>query len=502
MAKIGLAGFIHETNTFSNTPTPLENFLNQSGFYPELLRGEQILQLGKQKINIAASGFIAAANAFDLTVCPLVWCGTEPSQPLSQKVFDHLMGMIEEELKNNLPFDGLFLDLHGAMVFGNLQDGETEILHRARRIVGDIPIVTSFDLHGNISEECFELASVMVGYRTYPHVDGFENGQRCAKVMRYLLDGKPIHKSFQMSPFLMPATTQPTTKEPAQSLYEQLPVVEGWDGMISASIMEGFNASDLPHTGPSIFTYASDQETADKSTAFLMQAVLEREAQFSVDLIPPFEAVLKAMRLAQTATRPVILVDVQDNAGGGSPSDTVWLLKELNKFNPPETALGVLWGPYAAQIAFRAGSGNAVEIPLGGHSLPGHTPLTARYHVEKLHEGDFTGSGPMVAGRVLNLGKMAHLRLGNIHIVISSDRMQALDQSLFRVVGIKPSKMKILVLKSANHYRADFGPIASTIINVDAPSAIIEDPSKIVYTNLREGVRLKGLGPVFSKSKP
>ena len=78
MAKIGLAGFIHETNTFSNTPTPLENFLNQSGFYPELLRGEQILQLGEQKINIAASGFIAAANAFDLTVCPLVWCGTEP----------------------------------------------------------------------------------------------------------------------------------------------------------------------------------------------------------------------------------------------------------------------------------------------------------------------------------------------------------------------------------------------------------------------------------------
>ena len=168
MAKIGLAGFIHETNTFSNTPTPLENFLNQSGFYPELLRGEQILQLGKGKLNIAASGFLADAAAYDLTVCPLIWCGTEPSQPLSVEVFDHLMGMIENEIRNNLPFDGLFLDLHGAMVFGNLQDGETEILRRVRTIVGDIPIVTSFDLHGNISKECFDLATVMVGISYLP----------------------------------------------------------------------------------------------------------------------------------------------------------------------------------------------------------------------------------------------------------------------------------------------------------------------------------------------
>ena len=97
------------------------------------------------------------------------------------------------------------------------------------------------------------------------------------------------------------------------------------------------------------------------------------------------------------------------------------------------------------------------------------------------------------------LGKMAQLRVDGIRIVVSTDRMQALDQSLFQVVGIEPSEMAILVLKSANHYRADFGPISSGIINVDAPSAILEDPSKIAYTRLREGVRLKGKGPEFHK---
>jgi microcystin degradation protein MlrC len=105
----------------------------------------------------------------------------------------------------------------------------------------------------------------------------------------------------------------------------------------------------------------------------------------------------------------------------------------------------------------------------------------------------------MVNGRPIDLGKMAHLQIDDVHVIVSSVRMQALDQSQFRVVGIEPSKMNILALKSANHYRADFGPLASTIINVESPSAIIEDPSKIPYTQLREGVRLKGLGPVYHR---
>jgi len=500
MQRIGIAGFLHETNTFSNTPTPLGNFLNKSGFYPELLAGKDMQRFSEGKINIAASGFMADAERYGFAVVPLVWIGTEPSQPMKIDVFEHLMGMIEEAIKENQPYDGIFLDLHGAMVYGNLQDGEEEILQRVRVIVGDIPIVVSLDLHGNINEESFDLATAMVGYRTYPHVDGFENGQRCAAVMNHVLQGKTLYKAFRQSPFLMPATSQPTTKEPAISLYGLLPTVEAWEGVISATVMEGFNACDLPHTGPSVFTYAEDQDAADKSAEFLLQGMLEREAQFSVEMFQPEEAVEKALQMAEITDKPVILVDVQDNAGGGSPSDTVWLLEAIVKREVKRAAVGVIWDPQAAESAHAAGEGAQVQIALGGHSLPGHIPFKAEYTVERLHEGDFPGTGPMVKGRTLNLGKMAHLRIDDIHIVVSTDRMQALDQSLFRVVGIEPSEMAIMVLKSANHYRADFGPISGGIINVDAPSAILEDPSKIAYTCLREGVRLKGKGPEFHKS--
>lgn len=499
MQRIGIAGFLHETNTFSNTPTPLENFLNQSGFYPEMLAGKEMLRLSEGKINIAASGFMADAEMYEFAVVPLVWIGTEPSQPMKIDVFEHLMGLIEEEIEENQPYDGIFLDLHGAMVYGDLQDGEEEILRRVRAIVGDIPIVVSFDLHGNINKESFDMATAMVGYRTYPHVDGFENGQRCAAVMHYILREGAIYKAFRQSPFLMPATTQPTTKEPAKSLYALLPEVERWENVVSATVMEGFNACDLPHTGPSVFTYAENQDMADKSADFLLKGMMEREAQFSVEMFLPEEAVEKALQMTETSDKPVILVDVQDNAGGGSPSDTVWLLEAIARRGVKRAAVGVIWDPEAAEAAHAAGEGAQVRIALGGHSLPGHTSYKAEYTVEKLHDGDFLGTGPMVKGRTLNLGKMAQLRVDDIRIVVSTDRMQALDQSLFRVVGIEPSEMAILVLKSANHYRADFGPISSGIINVDAPSAILEDPSKIAYTRLREGVRLKGKGPEFHK---
>ncbi|MCJ7626461.1 MAG: MlrC C-terminal domain-containing protein, partial [Anaerolineaceae bacterium] len=130
----------------------------------------------------------------------------------------------------------------------------------------------------------------------------------------------------------------------------------------------------------------------------------------------------------------------------------------------------------------------------------GHQPLHGRFEVVKLSDGDFPCTGPMMKGFTQNLGKMAQLRVDGVHIIVSSVRTQPLDQSYFRRVGIEPGEMNILVLKSSNHYRADFGPLSSEIINVSSPGGLIDDPSRAKYVNLREGVRLCGLGPVQKKA--
>ena len=263
MHKVGIAGLLHETNTFSHTPTPLDAFIRPSGFYPELRRGGDIFKFEEGRFKIAYRGFLHVAIEACFEIVPLVWAGTEPSAPVSGETFDVLMDMILNAMQKEKPFDGLFLDLHGAMVYGHLKDGETEILRRVRKVVGDLPIVVSFDLHGNISPESFALATAMVGYRTYPHVDGFENGERCARLLHYLLQGKPFFGAFRQLPFLMPSTTQPTTKDPANSMYAFLQEVETTPEVLSATIMEGFPPSDLPDTGPSIFAYAASHHLAD-----------------------------------------------------------------------------------------------------------------------------------------------------------------------------------------------------------------------------------------------
>jgi len=248
-----------------------------------------------------------------------------------------------------------------------------------------------------------------------------------------------------------------------------------------------------------VFTYASEQRAAEQALEQLYEFILSKEHLFTCDLVEWDEAVQRAIRLAKQGQGPVILVDVQDNPGGGSPSDTIWLLEALVRYRAEKAVVGLIYDPEVASIAHQAGEGSWIEVDLGGKSLEGHYPFHGLFRVVKLWDGDFYGTGPMVKGRLLNFGKMAQLKIDDVRVVVSSVRMQALDRSFFRVVGVEPEEMSILALKSANHYRADFGPIAGEIINVEAPSAIIEDPSKIPYTRLREGVRLKGLGPVFKR---
>jgi microcystin degradation protein MlrC len=499
MVTVGIGGLIHETNTFSQTPTTLDDFLKPNGFYPGVKTGADLLKFGEGHFNIAASGFLSAAVSHNFTPRPLVWCGAEPSAPVSQKDFDTLLNLLLASLQENLPLDGLFLDLHGAMVYGSLQDGETEILRQVRKIVGQIPIVVSLDLHGNIAPESFDLASALVAYRTYPHVDAFENGVRCAEMMAHLIAKKKVYKAFRQLPFLMPSTTQATTKYPALDMYKMLTALEQTPGVYSISLMEGFPPCDMPDTGPSLFAYAESVQQAEQTADSLFEYILAHESDFHVDLLPYDEAVIKAIELADKSPKPVILADIQDNAGGGSPSDSTWLLESLVQHHAQNAALGLIYDPAAASQATKAGVGAEIELNVGGHSLPGHHPMTAIYKVIQLHEGEFTGTGPMLNGRTIDLGKMAHLLVKGVHLVVSSVRMQALDQSQFRVVGIEPATVSILALKSANHFRADFGSMASAIINVESPSAIIEDPGKIPYTQLREGVRLQGLGPVFHR---
>lgn len=496
MKRIAFAGFSHETNTFSPLPTTYEIFAKKGGAGRGLLEREDLLGLRGKRYNNGFSGFFEVVDREAYQVEPLVFASATPSGPVERDAFDRITDLICGLLEEKGPFDGVYLSLHGAMVIEGFQDGETEILRKVRAVLGEIPVIASLDLHGNITGESIDLSSAMVGFRTYPHVDIYETGQRCGEVMKHLLDGKPLYKAFRMIPFIIPISSMTSYNEPARALYALVDDLEKKPGVVSVSFMEGFPPADIPHAGPSIFAYAETQALADQVLQELYDAILAQEAEFRPRLVDVETAVKKAISLADKADKPIILADVQDNAGAGSTSDTPWILEALVAHGAKGAALGLMYDPAAAEAAHLAGEGAEIRLGLGGKLTPGQKPFEAMFTVEKLAEGQFPATGPMGKGRLTDLGKMAQLKVGDVRVAVSSVRTQALDQSYFRQVGIEPAETKILVLKSSNHYRADFEPICNQIIQVAAPAAMIDDPAEIPYRNLRPGVRLGGNGPV------
>ncbi len=497
MAKIAVAGFQHETNTFSPIPTGYDDFASGGLSSPGILKAEEINYFQTGEMNNATSGFLRTAQGLGMDCVPLLWMEAEPSAMMDSRTFEQLMTLIEEAFKKYTPYDAVFLDLHGAMIYGDHQDGETEILRRIRGIVGNVPVVAALDLHGNIAEECFQLASALIGYRTYPHVDIYETGQRCANMIADMLAGKSVCKSFKQLPFLMPTSSQITGHDPLKSIFDQLEKLESADDVHSISIMLGFPPGDIECAGPSVFAYAETQEQAEKAVNNLVEQILLHEGEFVSRLTGLQSAIDGAVALMKTSEKPIILADVQDNPGGGSGSDSVWILEALLERGVEDAAIGLMYDPEAARMAHLAGVGARIHIGLGGKMLPGHVPLVGDFEVVNLLEGEIEGTGPMAKGMRINLGRMALLKINGIYISVASVRIQAADQAVFTALGLEPSEMKILVLKSFVHFRAAFEEIAEKIIEVEVPGAEFDDPSKVQYSQLRDGIRLYGKGAVY-----
>jgi len=226
---------------------------------------------------------------------------------------------------------------------------------------------------------------------------------------------------------------------------------------------------------------------------------MENEAGFAGRLYTPDEAVAEAMRLAQTVTKPIVLADIQDNPGAGGTSDTVGLLRALIEHRAQGAVIGMIVDPEAAEAATVAGEGAILGRGIGAAvGFAGETPVERPWRVVRLASGIFTGSGPMYGGAKFRIGPMALVtdEESRVSAVLACRRIQAVDQEMFRHVGVEPAAVPILALKSTVHFRAHFQPIAETILCVQSPGAHVTDPAELPYRNLRQGIRLRPQGPI------
>ncbi len=498
MARIALAGFQHETNTFSPTNATYDDFVQENG-WPGLSRGKQIFD-AVAGINLPIAGFIEAAKRAGHDLRPLLWCSATPSGRVTRDAFERVAGELCERLSGTGPIDALFLDLHGAMVAEHLEDGEGELLVRLRRMIGPaLPIVVSLDFHANVSRAMVEQATAMVGYRTYPHIDMAETGARCAGLLNRIMARGPFAKALRRPPFLIPLSWQCTLADPAARLFRELASLEAGN-VASLSFTPGFPPADILDCGPAIFAYGETQAAADRAADRLSAAVLEAESDFAGPIYEPDEAVMRAQKIAARANRPVVLADTQDNPGAGGNSDTVGLIEALLRHGAQGAVAGLLYDPPAVAAAHAAGEGAELELAIGeGSGISDRRPLHGRFKVERLGDGRFEATGPVYAGNHMNLGPMTLLKINELRIIVSSRKQQAADQAIFRHLGVEPKAQKILALKSSVHFRADFQPIAEEILIVAAPGPNLADHRLLPYRHLRPGIRLMPKGPSFDR---
>jgi microcystin degradation protein MlrC len=496
MARIAVGGFHHETNCFVPTKTDFAYFMSHRD-RPPLVRGAAVIEwLGAS--SFALSGFLEDMRSRH-DIVPLLWTSGGAGGLVTADAYERIAAEMVGRLSQVMPLDAVYLDLHGAMVSEPFEDGEGELLRRVRATVGpQVPLVISLDYHANVTPDMVSLTDGLVGYRTYPHVDRVETGQRAARALSLLLQrGRPPGRALRKLPFLIPLNDQCTLVEPSQSVIAQSVVAEG--ELVDLSYLAGFPPSDLYWCGPAVIAHAWSQQAADQAADALTRCIALRESDFAVPMLTPEEGVREAMRLAGKACKPVVLADTQDNPGCGATADTTGVLEALVRLKAERALVGYLCDGQAVAAAQAAGEGAELSIALGGRSGPqGVKPLQATFRVARLAAGKMRTTGAVSGGRDIDLGPMALLTIGGTSVAVTSKRMQALDQAPFRHLGVEPAEHKILVLKSTCHFRAEFEPIAEKVIVVIAPGGYLADPAGYPFKRLRAGVRLRPLGPDFT----
>lgn len=501
MPRIAVGGFQHETNTFSPTKADFVAF-NTPGGWPALSRGEAMFA-SVDGFHIPVTGALEVLRAAGADIVPLVWSQATPSAHVTEDAFERIVKMMLDDIKDALsqgPLDGLYLDLHGAMVCEHSEDGEGELLRRVRALVGtDLPVAVSLDLHANLTDAMVQHADVLDIYRTYPHIDMGETGARTARhLLSLIASGGKWAKAFRRTEFLIPLTFGCTDIDPPKRLYQNtLPSLLSGDRTLSAlALAMGFPLSDIAEVGPGLVAYGDDQATADRAADALISEVNRCESAFGAPIFTSEAAIERAKTLLQQpGAGPVVFADTQDNPGGGGTGDTAGLLKAMIAVGagklPGGAAIGVFNDPECAAKAHSVPLGSFIDLDLGGKLFPGDSPISGRFEVIAVGDGRFVGTGPMWGGARFEMGAYARLRIEGIDVVVASTAEQAGDQSMFRHVGIEPGALGVLGLKSSVHFRADFAPLARDVLIVAAPGPVYADPGSLVFKNAREGLRLR-----------
>jgi microcystin degradation protein MlrC len=475
-----------ETNTFSPLPTSLDGYRQgvflRPGEHPDDTPLMCTAPLWVARRRAKAEGFtLIEGSCF----------AASPAGTTNRKDYEFMRDEILGQVEKALPLDGVLLGLHGAMVAHGYDDVEGDLIERVRNLVGEKCVIgVELDPHCHLTLKRVRLADVIVLYKEFPHTDVVERAEDVLDIVLKTIRGevRPVMSMYDCRQI----GSYPTTLPLMRAFVDRMMAMEGKDGVLSISIGHCFPYADVPElTGRILVVMDRDKAKGEA----LATKIGEEFVSMRGKTFPQYHDVEDGIGMAIAFNdSPVVMADPADNAGGGAPSDNTTILRRLIERNAQEAVVGPIWDPVAVRLCFDAGLDAEFPLRFGGKIGPrSGQPIDATVKVVGLKQDCWQSFGPTQ----VPLGDCAAVRIGGVEVVLISNRTQALGLELFRNVGIEPTKKKIVVVKSTNHFMAAYGPIAKKVIYIDSDGPLSRDYRKIPYTRVQ-----RPIWPLDEKTEP
>jgi microcystin degradation protein MlrC len=486
--RIAVLGFAIECNRFSPVTTA-EDFEQDVD-----IRGNRIVSEARSGKSITMPdlpGFFTEMDRTgNWTPVPLRVSLAQPGGPVAEKFFKDYLAEIEASLKSVLPVDAVFVSCHGAALAEGTDDPDGDLFELVRRIAGpDVPIVSVFDLHANVSRRMIDNLSVFVGYLENPHTDIYERGVEAAKHMRELLAGTKTAIEMVKIPLVPPQIALLTARGPYADLIKYGQTKVGGD-ILNVSVMAGFAYSDSPKNGLTAVVTARNGNT--KAAADLSLDIAKRawgmKERFKRAMMSLADAVQLAVSVGRDKRRkPIILADVADNPGGGGRGNTTYLLRALKSAKAQGVIFGVFNDAALAAQAHQLGEGAIFNASFNTKEHQEFSlPFDCEAKVVKLSDGQYVGRRGVLRNVSSDMGPSALLDLGGIQVVVISNRCQCMDPRQFEMFDLDIAQARVVVVKSRGHFRGGFDEFfkPEQIYEVDCPGLTSPVLANFTWTKL------------------
>ena len=467
LPRIAIAGIGIESSTFSPAQT------EEAAFHARI--GDSIF--GRYPFFDAETDIRKRADWI-----PTLLGKSLPGGIVTREAYESMVEKTLKMLKEGMPYDGLFFDIHGAMSVVGLDDAEGDLIKRIREVVGpDVLISTSMDLHGNVSETLAKHSDLITCYRMAPHEDALESKERSVRLLLERLEngkGKPAYKAWIPVPILLPGEKTSTRIEPGKSLYAKVPEVADQEGVIDAAIWIGYAWADEPRNHAVVMVTGDDKEKVTQGAEKLAKAFWQVRKEF--EFVAPVGTLEESLKLAlESDKKPYIISDMGDNPTAGGAGDVTWTLEkilqrpEFKSGDGPTLIYASIPGPELVEKALEIGVGGKISATAGAAVDDRYAgPVELSGTVEAIKEGDRDAEVEVV------------VKVGSVHVIVTKKRKPYHLKSDFTNLGLSPTEADIIVVK-IGYLVPELYDMRGDWIMALTPGGVDQDLERLGYKNIK-----------------